>query len=133
MPHSGPAGSGIAVPPRKRKFKVYTASVMLIAPLSSPSEKNPPAANVMVDGRGKLRVTDFGLAALADEVPEGDVRSETPAYMAPESLEACYRGAPWYKYFECILSICRLGAPQDHVATSFICPRCAGRRASQTS
>jgi serine/threonine-protein kinase len=44
-------------------------------------------ANVMLDGRGNVMITDFGLAALAEEVAEGDVRSGTPAYMAPEQLE----------------------------------------------
>ncbi|HET6957997.1 MAG TPA: serine/threonine-protein kinase, partial [Vicinamibacterales bacterium] len=44
-------------------------------------------ANVMLDGRGNVMITDFGLAALAEEVAKGDVRSGTPAYMAPEQLE----------------------------------------------
>jgi hypothetical protein len=43
-------------------------------------------ANVMVDGRGRARITDFGLAVAAGEVVEGEV-SGTPAYMAPEQLE----------------------------------------------
>ena len=41
-------------------------------------------ANIMIDGRGQVRITDFGLAALAGEVPGGDIRSGTPAYMSPE-------------------------------------------------
>jgi len=41
-------------------------------------------ANIMIDGRGHVRITDFGLAALAQEVGLGDIRSGTPAYMAPE-------------------------------------------------
>jgi Protein kinase domain len=41
-------------------------------------------ANIMIDGRGQVRITDFGLAALAQEVGLGDIRSGTPAYMAPE-------------------------------------------------
>jgi serine/threonine-protein kinase len=41
-------------------------------------------ANIMLDGRGQARITDFGLAALADSAH--DVRSGTPAYMAPEQL-----------------------------------------------
>ena len=42
-------------------------------------------SNVMVDGRGRARITDFGLAVAAAEVVEGEV-SGTPAYMAPEQL-----------------------------------------------
>ena len=43
-------------------------------------------SNVMIDGRGRARITDFGLAVAAEEVArEGEV-SGTPAYMAPEQL-----------------------------------------------
>ena len=38
--------------------------------------------NIMLDGQGQLRITDFGLAGVAGEVK--DIRSGTPAYMAPE-------------------------------------------------
>ena len=41
-------------------------------------------ANIMIDGRGQVRITDFGLAALAAEIPLSDFRSGTPAYMSPE-------------------------------------------------
>src|SRR5437762_4470541 len=41
-------------------------------------------ANVMIDSEGHVRITDFGLAALAGSVD--DVRAGTPAYMAPEQL-----------------------------------------------
>ncbi len=47
-------------------------------------------ANVMIDGRGRARVTDFGLAVAAHENTEGEL-SGTPAYMAPEQLSG--RGA----------------------------------------
>ena len=42
-------------------------------------------ANVMIDGRGSARITDFGLAVLADE--GGRDFGGTPLYMAPEQLE----------------------------------------------
>jgi len=41
-------------------------------------------ANIMIDGRGQVRIMDFGLAALAAEIPLSDRRSGTPAYMSPE-------------------------------------------------
>jgi hypothetical protein len=41
-------------------------------------------ANVMIDGQGQVRITDFGLAAIAGEVDQ--IRVGTPAYMAPEQL-----------------------------------------------
>lgn len=41
-------------------------------------------ANIMLDGRGEVLIMDFGLAGLAHEIE--DVRSGTPAYMAPEQL-----------------------------------------------
>jgi len=41
-------------------------------------------ANVMIDERGQARITDFGLAAAAGTVESQDIRSGTPAYMAPE-------------------------------------------------
>jgi len=43
-------------------------------------------SNIMIDGRGRARITDFGLASLAEEVLGGEARSGTPAYMAPEQL-----------------------------------------------
>jgi Protein kinase domain len=40
----------------------------------------------MLDGAGKIRVMDFGLAGVAASIKGADVRAGTPAYMAPEQL-----------------------------------------------
>ena len=45
-------------------------------------------ANVMIDGRGRARVADFGLAGAIDDLAGGrDTMAGTPAYMAPEQLQ----------------------------------------------
>ena len=41
-------------------------------------------ANIMIDGSGRARLTDFGIAGAASTGE--DVRAGTPAYMAPEQL-----------------------------------------------
>ncbi len=43
-------------------------------------------ANIMLDGQGQVRITDFGLAGLADTIGAHEVRAGTPAYMAPEQI-----------------------------------------------
>src|SRR5262249_3450819 len=40
-------------------------------------------ANIMLDGAGKVRIMDFGLATAGDAT---DIRAGTPAYMAPEQF-----------------------------------------------
>jgi Protein kinase domain len=42
--------------------------------------------NIMLDGRGRVRITDFGLAALGENLAGEELRAGTPAYMAPEQL-----------------------------------------------
>jgi serine/threonine-protein kinase len=41
-------------------------------------------ANVMIDGRGRAKITDFGLASLAAGIEGEEVRAGTPQYMSPE-------------------------------------------------
>jgi hypothetical protein len=44
-------------------------------------------ANVMVDGRGRAKITDFGLAGATHGIEGAQARVGTPGYMAPEQLE----------------------------------------------
>ena len=43
-------------------------------------------SNIMLDGRGNVLITDFGLAGIAHQIQGAEVRNGTPAYMAPEQL-----------------------------------------------
>ncbi len=43
--------------------------------------------NIMLNKRGEVVIMDFGLAAIANQLSAADVRSGTPAYMAPEQLK----------------------------------------------
>jgi serine/threonine protein kinase len=45
-------------------------------------------ANIMIDGRGQVLITDFGLAGLEEEIRGANINSGTPAYMAPEQWPA---------------------------------------------
>jgi serine/threonine-protein kinase len=44
-------------------------------------------ANVMLDERGDVRITDFGIAALAGDVSGAEASAGTPAFMSPEQLK----------------------------------------------
>lgn len=41
-------------------------------------------ANIMIDGRGRARLTDFGIADLGQSLAQGSGVAGTPAYMSPE-------------------------------------------------
>ncbi|GMU35799.1 MAG: hypothetical protein AMXMBFR20_36700 [Planctomycetia bacterium] len=43
-------------------------------------------ANIMIDDEGRVRITDFGLAAMIGHVQSGEICAGTPRYMAPEQI-----------------------------------------------
>jgi serine/threonine-protein kinase len=43
-------------------------------------------ANIMLDGKGKARIMDFGLSSIVEEIAVEELRAGTPAYMAPEQI-----------------------------------------------
>jgi hypothetical protein len=43
-------------------------------------------ANIMIDGRGRAKLSDFGLATAASSVTGNDIYAGTPVYQAPEQL-----------------------------------------------
>ena len=43
-------------------------------------------ANIMLNGEGEVVIMDFGLAEVAELIPQDQIRFGTPAYMAPEQL-----------------------------------------------
>ena len=43
-------------------------------------------SNVMLNSRGEVLLTDFGLAGIAGEIEGAEIRNGTPAYAAPEQL-----------------------------------------------
>src|SRR5258705_7622485 len=76
---------------RLPKDKAVQIARQLCAGLSAAHEqgilhRDLKPANIMIDGRGRSRITDFGLARLAGEIRGADLLSGTPAFMAPEQI-----------------------------------------------
>jgi Protein kinase domain len=44
-------------------------------------------ANIMIDSNGNVRITDFGIAGLVEEIRKEEVTAGTPSYMSPEQIE----------------------------------------------
>ena len=76
---------------RLPKDKAVELSRQLCAGLAAAHEqgilhRDLKPANVMIDGRGRAKITDFGLAGLPESIESGEIMLGTPAYMAPEQL-----------------------------------------------
>ena len=80
-------------------------------------------SNVMIDGRGRAKITDFGLAVGVEGDKGGAEVSGTPAYMAPEQLTG--KGASVqsdiYALGSCIRALHRTSpaAPRSRRAQTF--------------
>lgn len=71
--------------------KAYDITRQLCAALSAIHNQNIllrdlKPANIMIDGRGNVRIADFGLAGLPDSINNAEKLVGTPFYMAPEQL-----------------------------------------------
>ncbi len=72
--------------------KAYELAQQLCAGLSELHEagllhRDLKPANLMIDGQGRLKLADFGLAAVRGELNAHEFGDGTPAYMAPEQLD----------------------------------------------
>jgi serine/threonine protein kinase len=47
-------------------------------------------SNLLLDEQGRIRITDFGLAMRISDAPRCPPLAGTPAFMAPEQVEACW-------------------------------------------
>ena len=71
--------------PRTRRLtsRVSSARGIAVAHQKGVIHRDLKPANVMLDAQGRVRIMDFGLAAIGQVE---DIRAGTPAYMAPEQL-----------------------------------------------
>ena len=73
-------------PERGTEIAVQLASGLAAAHAQGVLHRDLKPANVMLDEQGRVRITDFGIAAIAGDIESRDIASGTPAYMAPEQL-----------------------------------------------
>jgi serine/threonine-protein kinase len=76
---------------RPTKDKALQIARQLCAGLAAAHERGVlhldlKPANLMIDGRGQVRIMDFGVAAFVQEMRSVKGAAGTPAYMAPEQL-----------------------------------------------
>ncbi len=77
---------------RPSKEKAFQIARQLCAGLAAAHDKGVlhrdlKPHNVMIDGQGRVRITDFGLAGFAEDFVGKEVYAGTPAYMAPEQFD----------------------------------------------
>lgn len=73
-------------PDKAAEFARKTCAGIAAAHAQGVLHRDIKPANIMIDARGELRITDFGLAGLADHLQGAEIRNGTPAYMSPEQL-----------------------------------------------
>ena len=78
--------SDVFLPTRGWRLRASYARGLAAAHEKGVLHRDLKPGNVMLDARGHVRLTDFGLAGISEEIKGKEVRSGTPAYMAPEQL-----------------------------------------------
>jgi serine/threonine-protein kinase len=71
-------------PDKAAEIAVQLASALAAAHERGVLHRDLKPANVLIDERGQAHIVDFGLAAAVGTIETKDIRSGTPAYMAPE-------------------------------------------------